>query len=119
MTEMRQVRVEGHIPAPRHGDDVAIGALLATKGLTRAGALRARHDIWDAVYVNLSLPLGVGRRGGPEAPPPLPFGTGSIPDPAPPPARFLRVQAKEKAKRDKAKLAKVQEEAFTEAMAGR
>ena len=87
--------------------------------LPRAGALRARHDIWDAVYVNLSLPLGVGRRGGPEAPPPLPFGTGSIPDPAPPPARFLRVQAKVKAKRDKAKLAKVQEEAFTEAMAGR
>ena len=32
--------------------DNAVAALLGRAGLERAGVLRARHDIWDAVYVN-------------------------------------------------------------------
>ena len=32
--------------------DRAIGSYLSKRGLTRLGAFRARHDIWDLVFVN-------------------------------------------------------------------
>ena len=35
--------------------DADVAAFLAARGLSRAATLRARHDIWDAVYVNRSL----------------------------------------------------------------
>ena len=34
--------------------DEAIGTYLSDRGLTRLGAFRARHDIWDLVFVNES-----------------------------------------------------------------
>jgi len=55
-----------------HAQDMAVSELLSLHGMSRAGVLRARHDIWDAVYVNSSL--------GPV----LPFGVGAIDDPVPP-----------------------------------
>ena len=58
-----------------HQQDKEVASLLGARGLVRAGALRARHDIWDAVYVNTSR--DDGRR--------LPWGTGAISDPKPDP----------------------------------
>ena len=35
--------------------DAGVASFLAARGLARAATLRARHDIWNAVYVNRSL----------------------------------------------------------------
>ena len=39
----------------RGSADNALHKYLAARGLKRAATLRARHDIWDTVYVNRSL----------------------------------------------------------------
>ena len=38
----------------RSSSDVAIGSFLAARGLVQLGSYRARHDIWDLVFVNAS-----------------------------------------------------------------
>ena len=40
--------------------DTAVSSFVTARGLTRLGAFRARHDIWDLVFVNRSRVQGLG-----------------------------------------------------------
>lgn len=44
--------------------DAQVAGLLTSHGMTRVGAMRARHDIWNAVFVNRSLGATRGDAAG-------------------------------------------------------